>query len=68
MHVEVDCAGVLEVGGDLLLLPAGSVGVRLLLHGVVPGLWEGNNRFESCVVGTLLKSMAARTVWDTVRY
>ena len=68
MHVGADRAGVLEAGGDLLLLPAGSAGVRLLLHGIVPRLREGNDRFESRVVGTLLKSMAARTVWDTVRY
>ena len=56
MHVGADCAGVLEAGGDLLLLPE-SMGVRLLLHGVVPRLREGwyNNWFESHIIGTLLK-------------
>ena len=56
MHVGADRAGVLEVGGDLLLLPE-STGVLLLLHGVVPGLREGwhNDQFESHIVGTLLK-------------
>jgi len=54
--VGADCTGVLEVGGYLLLLPE-STEVRLLLHGVVPGLWAGwnNNWFESHVIGTLLK-------------
>ena len=69
MHVGVDCTGVLEVGDDLLLLPE-AMEVLLLLHGVVPGLQEGwyNDQFESHVVGTLLKSIAAKIVWDTVRY
>jgi len=56
--VGADHAGVLEVGGDLLL------------HSVAPRLQEdwNNDWFESHIVGTLLKSMAAKTVWDTVRY
>ena len=49
------------MGGDLLLLP-GSTEFLLLLHGVVPRLWEGwnNDWFKSHVIGTLLKLMAAR--------
>ena len=55
-----DCAGVLEAGGYLLLLPKATE-VRLLRE-VVPRLRVGwnNNWFESHVIGTLLKSMAAR--------
>jgi len=57
--VGADRAGVLEVGGYLLLLPEATE-VRLL-RGVVPGLRVGwnNDWFKSHVVGTLLKSMAA---------
>jgi len=57
--VGADHTGVLEVGGYLLLLPEARE-VRLL-HGVVPGLRVGwnNDQFESHVIGTLLKSMAA---------
>jgi len=69
LHVGVDHAGVLEVGGYLLLLPK-AMEVCLLLHGIVPGLQAGwnNDWFRGHVDGTLLKLMAAKTVWDTVRY
>jgi len=60
LHVGADRTGVLEAGGYLLLLPKATE--VCLLREVVPGLWVGwnNNQFESHVVGTLLKSMAAR--------